>query len=346
MTRQVRPLRRVRRKAVRLSLGLCTGTLVLAGCSVAVDAAPTGSILEPDSRGCLPASTHSTTGSYSIGQENVVFVDHTRTTPSDAARGLPAEPDRRLPVIIEYPTPRVRGVQRAIPVGTRPAPGPFPLVLVAHGVTSNGSVMAGLALPWVHAGYVVAAPTFPRSSGPGGGDSDLPEQPWDVRFVITSLQKYFAAPSQLLHGHVAARCLAVAGHSGGAATALSVGYESGVADRRIKAVISMSGVAAPLTGGRYTHPPRTPLLLIHGDKDTTVPIAFSRQAFLRLRVPRIFVTLHGADHISVFLPPAGPVLDKAVVDFLNATLRGDQKALEVMRQQIGESADATMRSAG
>ena len=98
---------------------------------------------------------------------------------------------------------------------------------------------------------MVAAPTFPRSSGPGAGDSDLPQQPKDVRFLISSLSGYFSRRSNPLLGHVLIGCVAVAGHSGGAATALSVGYESGVADRRIRAVVSMSGIVVPLTGGSF-----------------------------------------------------------------------------------------------
>lgn len=287
---------------------------------------------------------------YGVAQTNAVFVDRSRPTPADPRRGLPAATSRTFPVVIDYPTSdrssRRSSSERRIPTGVRPAAGDFPLVVVAHGVTSNGSVMAGLALPWARAGYVVAAPTFPRSSGAGAGDSDLPQQPKDVRFLISSLGRYFSRPSDPLFGHVLIQCIAVAGHSGGAATALSVGYESGVADRRIKAVISMSGIVVPLTGGSYRDPPRTPLLLIHGDADTAVPIGASQRAFSQLPVPRVFVTIHRADHISIFLPPAGQVVNEATIDFLAVTLKGDRGAIVTLRRQVARSSDASIEVAG
>jgi predicted dienelactone hydrolase len=315
------------------------------------DAAQAASVGKPPGfpvrapRSCVGRQEAAHRGEYGVAQARALFVDRSRPTPADPTRGLPSAPSRTLPVVIDYPISVPPTSRRGIPTGVRPAAGQFPLVIVAHGVTSDGPVMAGLALPWAQAGYVVAAPTFPRSSGAGAGDSDLPQQPKDVRFLISSLAQYFSQRSDPLFGHVLTRCVAVAGHSGGAATALSVGYESGVADRRIKAVVSISGIVVPLTGGSYRDPPKTPLLLIHGDADTAVPIAASQRAFSELPVPRIFVTMHGAGHVSIFLPPAGQVVNDAVIDFLNATLRGDRSAITTLRRQVARSSDASMKVA-
>ena len=107
----------------------------------------------------------------------------------------------------------------------------------------------------------------------------------------------------------------------------------------------MSGIVVPLTGGPYRDPPKTPLLLIHGDADPAVPISASQRAFSQLRVPRLFLTIHGANHVSIFLPPAGQVVNEAVIDFLEATLKGDGGAIETLRRQIARSSDASIKAA-
>jgi alpha-beta hydrolase superfamily lysophospholipase len=100
-----------------------------------------------------------------------------------------------------------------------------------------------------------------------------------------------------------------------------------------------------LGGGSFAHAPLVPLLLIHGDMDTAVAIAYSQEAFTRLSGPRYFVTLHGSDHDSIFVPPASTVLNESVIDFLNATLKGDAKAIKTMQRQVDQSNNATIRSA-
>jgi predicted dienelactone hydrolase len=44
------------------------------------------------------------------------------------------------------------------------APGPFPLVLFSHGLTSEPSAYAALLTAWARAGFVVAAPAYPHTS--------------------------------------------------------------------------------------------------------------------------------------------------------------------------------------
>ena len=63
-------------------------------------------------------------------------------------------------------------------------------------------------------------------------------------------------------------------------------------------------------------------------------------------MPRVFVTVHGANHISIFLSPSGQVVDEAVIDFLDATLEGDPGAIVVLRRRIARSPDASIKVAG
>ena len=67
------------------------------------------------------------------------------------------------------------------------------------------------------------------------------------------------------------------------------------------------GGRCPSTAATSPNAPPVPLLLLHGDQDTTVPIAASQQAFAELHGFRWFVTIHGAGHVSIFFPRgAGP----------------------------------------
>jgi predicted dienelactone hydrolase len=247
-------------------------------------------------------------------------------------------------VIIEYPVP-YRADQKGVLDSAPPAPGHFPIVVVAHGANSSGAVMAALTSPWVQAGYVVAAPTFPRTSGPGADVADLPHQPADLHFVITSLVRLFTSATSPLRGHAAVRCIGVAGHSAGAVTVLSSAFESTLRDPRISAVISMSGALVPLAGGTFANPGRVPLLLVHGDRDLAVPISSSRNAFRDLSGPRLFLAFGGADHNSIFVPPVGPVMNFASIAFLDATLKGDGRAWSRLRSTVDGARNATLREA-
>jgi predicted dienelactone hydrolase len=229
--------------------------------------------------------------------------------------------------------------------GATPATGRFPLVVLSHGVTANGTVAAdAVAAPFVRHGYVVATPTFPLSSGPGGTIFDLPNQPADVSFVITSLSAWSTTAGTPLAGHLQASCLAIAGHSLGAATTLAAAYLSCCRDPRVKAVVSMAGTLAPFKGTFAGNPP-TPLLILHGDRDQTVPLARSAEIFTTLRGPRYFLTLHGAGHSSIFFDQSGQMLDRSVAAFLDAYLKGDFTALHALPDDVRRSGLATYQSA-
>jgi predicted dienelactone hydrolase len=212
-------------------------------------------------------------------------------------------------------------------------------------VTADGAVAANvIAQPWVRHGYVVATPTFPLSSGPTGTIFDLPNQPADVSFVITSLSAWSATAGTPLAGHLQPDCLAVAGHSLGAATTLATAYLSCCRDPRIKAVVSMAGALAPFKGTFAGSPP-TPLLILHGDQDQTVPLARSAEIFTTLRGPRYFLTLHGAGHSTMFFDRAGQTLDQSVAAFLDAYLKGDATALRALPDDVRRSGAATYQAA-
>nr|BFE71822.1 hypothetical protein GCM10020092_051230 [Actinoplanes digitatis] len=73
--------------------------------------------------------------------------------------------------------------------GAAPAAGRFPLVLFSHGLTSRPEDYEAILARWARAGFVVAGPTYPRTSyGAADFDAlDIVNQPADASFVIDSL---------------------------------------------------------------------------------------------------------------------------------------------------------------
>ncbi len=302
--------------------------------------------------GCLPPgeAAAATKGPYAVGERTVTFVDTSRPTAADPARDLPAHPDRTLVTTVLYPaaapTSQVAARAEAPVVGATPAAGSFPLVEFSHGWTASGPEYVSVLAQWARAGYVVAAPTFPLTSGPGASASDVVNQPGDVSFVITSMTALAADPTDPLSGHIAPDCTAIAGHSLGAITTLATVYDSCCVEPRARAAISISGALLDLDGGDYRHPPAVPLLLLHGDTDATIPIGASQSAFSTLIGFRWFVTFHGAGHVSLFLPPWGNVLQNTVVAFLDYHLKGDDHLELGLPQRVARSGVASLQRGG
>ena len=270
-------------------------------------------------------TTASTAGPLAVGRTDVTFVDASRPTDAKPDRHLESRLDHALPTVILYPA------STGDPNGP-PADGAFPLIIASHGVTSTGAFMAALVEPWVRAGCIVAAPSFPLDSGPGADISDLPNQPGDVNFVVASMWMLGDDPAQ-----------ALAGHSLGAATTLEATFESTYRVASVQAAIEMSGVLAPIPGGSFTDPPAVPLLLVHGTKDPVVSISGSQTAFARLPGPNYFVTFPAADHNSIFAPPNMALLDQAAITFLDAELRGGPPASSQLTALLAGSDLATLQ---
>ena len=210
--------------------------------------------------------------------------------------------------------------------------GPFPLVIFGHGFNVTPALYARLLQSWARAGYVVAAPVFPleNANAPGGPDeSDLVNQPADMRFVISRLLAASSAGSGPLAGLLKPTEIAVAGHSDGGDTALAVAYNSTFRDPRVGAAVILSGAEIPGVGG-FTYPPGSPpLLATQGTADTVNPPSFTNTFFDAARRPKYLLSLIGAEHLPPYSDqqPQLAIVERVTIAFLDGYLKHRPGAL-------------------
>jgi len=275
------------------------------------------------------------------------FVDASRGT--DAKGDQPARPTRTLRTRIYYPADGGSTIEPA--EGAPPARSgrPFPLIVFAHGNTvSDPAAYSTLKQAWAAAGYVVAAPTFPLSSTtlPGAG-ADLVNQPGDVSFVIGRLLGLSAAPDGPYAGLIDPERIGVAGHSLGAMTAVGVTANTCCADQRIKAAVILAGAEQRSLGGSFfTGPVHVPTMVVHGDADTTVPLADGRKVFLDAAPPKVMLTVLKGDHNTPYFGDAtssqARLVASTTLDFLDRYVRGQADGLDRLRRTAADSLDGRL----
>jgi fermentation-respiration switch protein FrsA (DUF1100 family) len=197
-------------------------------------------------------------------------------------------------------------------------------VVFAHGFDVTPATYASLLHFWASAGFVVAAPLFPRTNphAPGRPDEDdVVNQPADISFVISSLLALDADSSSPLHALIDVGRIAVAGHSDGAETALAVGYARRLRDPRVRAGVIMSGAEMSGIGG-YSFSGGPPLLAIQGTADTLNEPRFSYAFFKAARPPKYMLKLLGATHLAPYTSqqPQLGLVERATTAFLAAYL--------------------------
>ncbi|MDQ3897717.1 MAG: hypothetical protein M3326_10845 [Actinomycetota bacterium] len=233
-----------------------------------------------------------TTAGFDVRTET--FVDPSRATA--AAPDRPAASSRTLETAIYVP--------RGSPGAGRP------LLVFVHGSGGNPDFYRVLLEAWAADGYVVAAPRFPP---------DVVNQPGDVSFVITELLRLSSMTTGPYARLIDGARIGVAGHSAGAVTVLGVGFNTCCIDRRVRAGAVMAGDAPPFPGGSYFTGIHTPLLVVHGVADPTVPFADGRRIFSEALPPKMMLTVPpsdtpSADHARPYVGTENrPLADTRVV---------------------------------
>lgn len=235
------------------------------------------------------------------------FVDRSRgTVDPDHARSAPT---------------RTLTTDIYIPAGE----GPFPLILHAHGAGGDARKFTVLAGAWARHGYVVAVPTFPLTSDTTGGSvvvGDYVNQPRDLQFILDQVLHLAATPNTALTGKIDTHHIGVSGLSLGGATAYGMGFSACCRDRRIAAVIIMSGIKLPFGNGAFVFD--KPVLIFHGTEDPTIPYSTASTAYASAASPKYFVTLVGAGHAPQYEDTPDPhdsVVTAVTLDFWDAYLR-------------------------
>lgn len=280
----------------------------------------------------LPDIDETGGGAFAAGRLDVRLVDTSRGT----AGGVGSEPkeDRTLPVRVLYPA---RGTPGAEAEEDLPAAdGRFPLFVFAHGLGGNGPAYEELVRPLAEAGYVVALPTFPLSSGRNPSYLDVVNQPTDVSFVLDELLEEPEVASS-----VDGEQVAVGGHSLGAATSWGITYVEGLVDDRVDAMVSFAGARLDLGEGGYAMERAVPTLVVHGRQDATLPFSGSAEAFGDLAGPAYFLRLRGAGHTDLFAGREAAVVVEATRAFLDAWLRDRPAALARVGDRVEEAGVGT-----
>jgi predicted dienelactone hydrolase len=265
---------------------------------------------------------------FGVGMRSVTFVDTSRPTQPNGS--FPGAPSRTLSTLLLYPTngdPTAPAVENAPPLRTG-ARHRFPLIVFSHGFGASGPAYRPVLEPFVRAGYVIAAPTFPLSSGgaPGGSQlGDYPNQPGDVSFVLTRTLR-LARRHGFLAKTVDRHEIGVMGHSLGAITTLGVAANSCCLDRRIDAAAEWSGIELPFGSGTFFTKRTPPFLFVHGDADGTVPYGGSTSAYAQAPAPKVLLTLLGGPHVF-FRPPWFDPFLRTTTDFLDGYLKHRHRAL-------------------
>lgn len=179
---------------------------------------------------------------------------------------------------------------------------PDALVILLHGYGSNGADLISLAPFWAKAlpGAMFVAPNAiePVPQAPGGyqwfGISriDPHELEQGVRRAAPSVDAFITRELDK-HG-LDARRLALVGFSQGTMMALHVGLRR---EQRLAGILGFSGM---LVGSRLKEDMRSkpPVMLIHGDRDPTIPITAMFDAAQGLAAAD-----HGAQwHVSYGIP--------------------------------------------
>lgn len=268
-----------------------------------------------------------------VSELSVTFTDTSR--PAGALAG-----SRSLPTLVFYST-LDRGVYAR-----------NPLIVFVHGFGGNGAVYTSLLRQVAARGYVVAAPTFPLTSlGTPGGPvlTDYVNQPADVSFVITKMLELNADPASPLFRRIDPRNIGVSGHSLGAVTTL--GFANTCCDdTRVDALAAIAGIRLPYPGGSYYSADPDPILLVHGDRDGTVPFGGSVDVLRTAPPPVFLVTLLGAGHIPFRLgitppgppPPSETVTVDVLVAFFDVYLHNGPHTLRTIRAAADEPGVATL----
>jgi len=306
------------------STATTTGAVAPPGTSSS-SAAPGPSAAPPAPVGSTAPTQPGSGAPYETAHTTITLVDTTRAT--EAGAQSPAHPERTLETTVWTPTDSA----------------PHPLIVFSHGLSGHPDKFAKLLAAWTRVGFVVAAPAFPLTNDrvPGNPQNwtGLAQQPNDVRFVIDEMLRLGDDPASPVYHRIIKDQIGAGGLSLGGATTYGVVFNDCCRDPRIKSAEVLSGAQLPVGGGENHIDGHVPLLIMHGDKDASLPYSYEVKTFADSPAPVWFVTLAGGTHAPPFEDDPSPWDDldeKVTTDFWLGTLGaggGDPAALARMEAE-------------
>jgi dienelactone hydrolase len=280
---------------------------------------------------------------FAVGKTVVRLVDGTRPIHLAGGSNIP----RTLVTYVRYPASGPAGGSDRVNAAPARAAGPFPLIVFGHGFDVYPGLYAQILDAWARAGYVVAAPVFPRANpgAPGGAtEADLPNQPADLRFVISRMLRASNASGGLLSGLIAAQEISVAGQSDGGDTALAVAYDPRFRDSRVRAAVILSGAEIPNLTAFSIAPGGPPLLATQGTADPINLPSATSAFYAPAPAPKYLLELLGASHLPPYSneQPQLGIVERVSTAFLDGALKHGQRSLARMRAAGNVSGIATL----
>lgn len=198
-------------------------------------------------------------------------------------------------------------------VYTPPGPGPFPLVVFAHGFHSSPAVYTRMVRGWAAAGFAAIAPETPGMAIGSGtlNRSARFNQPADLSAAITTM---------LDSGTIDPARIAVVGHSDGGSSAAAMALTTRYRDPRVGTFVVLAGQVGsfPATYGALN---TGPLLAMVGDHDEYGNWPSSTRVEAVARAPKALVVIRGGRHIDPFIDATnqGAEVRISIIDFLRAS---------------------------
>lgn len=195
-------------------------------------------------------------------------------------------------------------------------PGPWPLVVFAHGYNNTPAPYEPMLRSWAQNGLLVAAPESPglaRGRGPLD-ESNIANQPGDLSATVTAM----LAGSSVIPGEIAA-----VGHSDGGVAVAGMALSSRYHDGRIVAHVVLSGsVGFVAPSDRISG--SGPLLAVVGDADEFHNLGPTQRTYAAAPAPKGMIIIRGGRHLDPFIGGSAQsgTVRASVLDFLLGALTG------------------------
>ncbi|MEZ4302719.1 MAG: hypothetical protein R3B70_47790 [Polyangiaceae bacterium] len=260
-----------------------------------------------DSLSNLALELFDTPGPYGFATRDFEFVDASRPTPPNGS--YPGSPVRALPTHVFYPA-QPRSLM-ASPPGESPvpvAPGKFPILGYAHGLSSTGNPSRFMCEFLATHGYICVAPRFPLTNAhaPGGPTfADVPNQPADLAYVMDQIPALGGADADLAAA-VNTQKRGILGLSMGGLTVILGAYHPTLQIPNLQAAVAEEPSACFLGAGTFER--SLPVLLFGGTADEIAVYSGVEKAFSLAPPPVTLIELIGGTHVG-FLNQEVPFVD-------------------------------------